>query len=141
MILKKILFLIILISNSFFAFAQSDTTSSSDGVDTNTVNSLLSLSKNNFGVDPLKAINYSYKALELSQKLNFKKGEAFALKNLGIANYYQGHNIEALGYYQKSLLVFQSMGDDNGISNIESNIGAIYMNQGNDTKALEYFLK
>ncbi len=141
MILKKILFLIILISNFFFAFAQSDTTSSSDGVDTNTVNSLLSLSKNNFGVDPLKAINYSYKALELSQKLNFKKGEAFALKNLGIANYYQGHNIEALGYYQKSLLVFQSMGDDNGISNIESNIGAIYMNQGNDTKALEYFLK
>ncbi len=141
MILKKILFLIILISNSFFAFTQSDTISPSPAVDTIRVNSLLLQSKNNFGSDLEKAIEYSLQAEELSRKIHFKKGEAFALKNIGIAKYYQGNNIEALSYYQKSLLVFQSIGDDNGISNIENNIGAIYMNQGDDTKALEYFLK
>lgn len=126
----------------FFAAAQKNPGSQNvPGRDTNTVNSLLLSSKNNFGTDPDKSIQLSLQAQEISQKINYKKGEALALKNIGIANYYQGNNVDALGYYQKSLAVFELMKDDNGIANIENNIGAIYMNQGDDTKALEYFLK
>lgn len=138
----KTLFVIFFTCLIFFVSAQKNPGSQNvPGRDTNTVNSLLLSSKNNFGTDPDKSIQLSLQAQEISQKINFKKGEALALKNIGIANYYQGNNVDALGYYQKSLAVFELIKDDNGIANIENNIGAIYMNQGDDTKALEYFLK
>ncbi|MEO8762990.1 MAG: adenylate/guanylate cyclase domain-containing protein [Ginsengibacter sp.] len=137
---KRLFIVTLFFIHSLFVLAQNKG-GPVQGADTNVVNSLLFLSKNNFGTDPEKAIQYAVQARQLSEKINFEKGKALALKNIGIANYYQGNNILALSYYQKSLLVFQSIKDDNGISNIENNIGAIYMNQGDDTKALAYFLK
>ncbi|MEO6221496.1 MAG: tetratricopeptide repeat protein [Ginsengibacter sp.] len=105
------------------------------------VNSLLALSKDNLGNDPVKAIEFGKKAVDLSNKIGFKKGTALGLKWIGIANYYQGNNFEALNFYKQSLTVFTSIGDDNGVSNLQNNIGAIYMNQGDDARALDYFLQ
>ena len=138
---KKIICLGYFTGYFFFAWAQNSPTILPEKADTNAVNELLLQSKNNFGTDLQKAIDYATQAEKLSLKINFKKGEALALKNIGIANYYQGNNLEALSYYQKALTIFQSSGDNIGISNIENNMGAIYLNQGNDPKALEYFLK
>ena len=137
---KKLFFLAVLTGNSFLVCSQNNTDTSKTVADTNAVNSLLLLSKNEFGSDPDKAIQYASQAKQLSEKINFKKGIALALKNIGIANTNQGKNIEALDYYQQSLKIFQSIKDDNGISNLLNNIGAVYMNQGDDTRALEYLL-
>jgi len=109
--------------------------------DTNEVNLLLDQSKQTFGSDPAKAIEYSEAAKNLSEKISFRKGQALALKYIGIGNYYQGNNVAALDFYQKSLAIFWELKDDVGVANILSNIGAIYKNQGDDAKALDYFLQ
>ncbi|MEO6455557.1 MAG: adenylate/guanylate cyclase domain-containing protein [Ginsengibacter sp.] len=140
MLLKKICLYACLIGYVHIADAQNGASTNLVKQDTNTINTLLLESKNNFATDPEKAIQLSLSAKKLSDKLNFKPGAAIALKNIGIANYYQGKNIEALDYYHQSLKIYQAVNDLNGISNLENNIGAIYMNQGDDTKALEYFL-
>jgi class 3 adenylate cyclase/Tfp pilus assembly protein PilF len=138
---KKIFLLAFLAGNSFFVYSQNNADTSKTVGDTNTVNSLLLLSKNEFGSDPDKAIQYALQAKQLAEKIDFKKGLALALKNIGIVNSNQGKYIEALDYYQQSLKIFKSINDDNGISNLENNIGALYLNQGDETKALDYFLK
>ena len=137
----KLFFLTCLIGNSYVVFSQNRLDLPNSASDTNAVNSLILSSKNNLATDPDKSIEMGIKASTLAGRINFKKGEALALKYIGIAYYYQGNYVEALDYFQKSLSVFLVIKDDDGISNIENNIGAIYMNQGDDTRALEYFLK
>jgi len=109
--------------------------------DTSKVNSLLLLCKKYFSSDPQLSKEIAGEAKELSVKLGYKKGLAFALKNIGIANYQQGNYIETLDYWFQALNVFESLGDKTGVSNILSNIGAVYFDKGEDTKALEYYLK
>lgn len=109
--------------------------------DTNKVNSQLLLSKKYFGTNPNLAIKIASEARDLSEKINFPKGIAYALKNIGIAYYMQGKYIETLDYWQQSEKVFQSMNDKVGVANILSNIGVMYFDQGDNTKALELYLK
>lgn len=109
--------------------------------DTNTVNTLIQSSKENFGTDPAKSIQLAKQAQKLAQQIDFNKGIALSLKTIGIAYYYQGNDLEALSYYQQALTIFKSIGDEAGVSNIQNNMGAIYMNQGDYAKALPYFLK
>jgi tetratricopeptide (TPR) repeat protein len=71
----------------------------------------------------------------------FKKGVAYALKNIGLAYYTKGKYSETLGYWQQSLKLFEVIGDQTGVSNLLNNIGAIYFNLGNDDQAIEYYLK
>ncbi len=141
MYLRKIFILTFLIGIVQIGLSQKKLPAQISGSDTNTVNNLLLVSKNNLATDLDKAIEFGNQARDLARKINFKKGEALALKYIGIGYFYQGKNIEALDYYQRSLAIFQSTRDTIGISNIENNIGAIYMNQGDDAKALEYILR
>ena len=112
-----------------------------NGTDTVKVNSLLQQFKENYSESPEKAISYAEEAKKLSEKIGYKKGLAYALKSLGIANYYSGKSIAALDYWQQSLKVFESMNDLVGVANLQSNIGAIYFDQADDEKALEHYLR
>ncbi len=109
--------------------------------DTNKVNTLLNLSKSYFGSSPADAIKYGEQARELSEKLNFKNGLAYALKNIGIAYYLQGQYVGALENWNRSLKVFESLNDRVGVANMLSNIGAIYFNQADDVNALDHYLR
>ena len=109
--------------------------------DTSKVNTLLALSKSYLNTQPFDAIRYAEKAKFLSRKLNFKKGEAYALKNIGLANYMQGKYLETLDFWHESLKVFETIGDKIGVANMLNNIGAVYFDKGEDTKALEFYLK
>lgn len=102
---------------------------------------LLESIKQNLAIDPAKAIEFGNEAVALAGKDGFEKELALGFKMLGIANYYQGNNVDALNFYKQSLAVFTSLGDDVGISNLQNNIGAIYMSEGDDVKALSYFLQ
>ena len=109
--------------------------------DTTFVNDLLQKSKTLTNDDPAKAISLAEQALQISKEINFLKGQAYALKNIGIVYYLQGKYIETLNYWNQSLEIFEMQKDQIGIANILNNMGAIYFDRGDDAKALEYCLK
>ena len=102
---------------------------------------MLSVSKSNFSKAPDSAIAYAIKARDLAQSTGYSEGVAYALKNIGIAYYYQGKEIEALDYWKQSLEIFKSNKDEIGTANILNNIGAIYFNKKDLTNALENYLQ
>lgn len=109
--------------------------------DTNKVNTLVLISKSHAQSSPEQAINYGNQASFLANKLNFKRGEAYALKNVGVGYYLQSKYLETLDYWFRALAIFKATGDKAGVANILGNIGAIYSNQADDAKALEYYLQ
>jgi class 3 adenylate cyclase/tetratricopeptide (TPR) repeat protein len=121
--------------------SQNVTTSEQTNADTVLINSLLQQSKESLNESPEKTITLARQAKNLSEKANFKRGEALALKNIGLGYYYQSKYIETLDYWNQSLKIFESLQDQIGVANLLNNIGAIYTNQGDDAKGLEYSLK
>jgi class 3 adenylate cyclase/Tfp pilus assembly protein PilF len=109
--------------------------------DTAYVNRLLQQSKSHFNDDPATAIGLAEQAQNISKRIQFPKGEAYALKNLGLINQVQGKYLETLDYFEQSLKIFQNQKDNIGIANLLNNIGSVYANQGDDAKALEYCLQ
>ena len=109
--------------------------------DTNKVNTLIALSTLYRNSSPEALITYGTQARELAAKLQFVKGEAYALKYIGIYYYNQAKNVETLDNWLRSLDLFKSINYKIGISNILSNIGALYDRQADDAKALEYALQ
>jgi len=112
-----------------------------DKEDTFKVHNLLALSKNGLGLPPDEALKFAHNARDLSARLQFKKGKALALKNIGMIYYNQGKYLETLDYWNQSLNMFTSLGDKVGEANMLSNIGAVYSNQTEDIKALEYYFQ
>ncbi len=109
--------------------------------DTAFVNKLIDSSKSLIGSDSAQSIDLALQAKEMAADIEYAKGEALALKNIGMVYYMKGMYGETLDYWSQSLQIFESIKDDAGISNMLNNIGAIYFNQGADAKALEYSLK
>src|ERR1700740_329146 len=111
------------------------------GEDTSRVNTLIALTKAFLGSSPDTSLSYASQARDLAARLRFTKGEAYALKYIGIYYYNQAKNIETLDYWLKSLELFRSIHDQVGIANMLSNIGSFYYNQADDAKALDYYLQ
>lgn len=109
--------------------------------DTVKVNLLLDLSKAYLGKDREKVIYFSRQAQKLAQKHRFARGEAYALKNMGLVYFVEGNYAEVLKYWQSSLQIFSSIHDKTGMGNMLGNIGAVYANQGFEAKAIEYHLR
>ncbi|MEI7802163.1 MAG: adenylate/guanylate cyclase domain-containing protein [Bacteroidota bacterium] len=143
--LKSLLFLFILF-NSVNVFAQNSEADSlltvlkTEKDDSNKVNTLIALCKNNFSDNLDNALKFGVMAKELADKINFQRGSAYALKNIGIVYYMQGNYPETLDYWNKALVLFRKLNDKIGEANILSNTGTIFFNNGDDTKALEYYL-
>lgn len=109
--------------------------------DTVKVQAFIELSANVLKTDANEALVYAQSALSLAEKLNFKRGQAYALKSIGMAWYFQGNYIESMLYWQQSLAIFQKIDDKLGVANMLNNLGAINFNQGGDEKALNYYLE
>lgn len=105
------------------------------------VNTLLAISRRTLSSAPDEAITYAILANELSQKISFHPGQAYAFKNIGIAYYNKGLYLQSLENYKNSLSLFDSIGDKKGSANILSNIGSVYLARTDDAKALDYYLK
>jgi signal transduction histidine kinase len=103
--------------------------------DTNKVKILYELSDECAQEDILK---YAIPALKLAEKLNFKKGIADALNNIGYFYYSRGDLSLSLEYYYKSLKIREEIGDREGIAGSFNNIAVVYNNRGDVLKALEY---
>ena len=109
--------------------------------DTLKVNNIIALSTAYFGEDPQQSIGYGEEARELADKLKFKKGEAYALKAIGLGNYYQARYSEAAIQFQNSLAIFDSLRFKVGIANILSLLGSTYFNMGKDSEAIDFYLR
>jgi len=91
--------------------------------------------------DISESLLYSKQANELATELGYIRGMAYAEKNMGLAEYYQGNNLEVMDHWTKSLETFETLQDTIGIATLVNNLGAVYYNQGSHTKALEYYLR
>src|SRR3989339_903372 len=109
--------------------------------DTNKVNLLADLSFDFHLINPDEGIKYGEQGVQLAEKLNWKKGLARSLNNLG--NCYRGksNNQKALDYYLKSLKLNEEIADKKQIASNLSNIGNIFKDQSHYSKALEYYFK
>ena len=145
--MQKLIVFIYFISVATLCVGQNDKYDSLNKVlstakeDTGKVNMLLTLSKNDLSTAPEKAMTYGIQARDLAEKLKFKPGKAFALKNIGMVYYNQTRYLETVDYWNQSYLLFDSIGDKVNAALMLSNLGSVYMNQGNDTKALEFYFK
>jgi adenylate cyclase len=109
--------------------------------DTSKVNLLSDLSKQYYQIsDYTNSRKYADEALALSEKIDFKKGKAGSLNQIGNINYFQGNYSEALLKYFASLRIREEIGDKKGIADSHNRIGLVYFDQGNYPDALkEYF--
>lgn len=109
--------------------------------DTSMVITLNALSKAVLKEDISEAKLYAERANKLAVELDFKKGRAYALNNIGLVAYYQGRYMDVLNFWTQSLKEFESIQDTIGIANLVNNLGAIYYSQGGNVKALDYYLR
>jgi len=110
--------------------------------DTNKVNHLCKLTREceftgNFEI----GLSYGKAALELAQKLNFKKGIANAGSNLGNIYLGQADYAKALDHYVNALKIDEELNDLSGKAKRLGNIGIVYKEQSNYSKALDYYFK
>jgi adenylate cyclase len=105
------------------------------------VNNLIALSSKYLSTNLNDAINYGSEALKLAERIDFKKGQAYGYKAIGLGNYVKANYPEAVIQFQNSLAIFEEISFKVGIANILSNLGATYFNAGEDTKAIDFYLR
>jgi len=143
----NLLFCVYFVFLSALCFAQNNQTDSlkyaltTAAEDSSKVDILLELSKSHLNASPNDAISYGMEAKSLAEKVKYKNGLAYALKNIGMGYYMKGQYLETLDYWTQSLNVFEAIGDEVGFANLLNNLGAVHFNRGDDAKALEYYLK
>ena len=78
-------------------------------------------------------------ALSLSQKLNYRKGKAYAYSNIANAHVYSGNNYPGdLKIMDTALQIMQEINNQKAIAECYDIISAIYFNQGNSPEELKY---
>ena len=91
-------------------------------------------------IDPVKSDEYGTQALALSQQIEYRRGEAFAQRVIGVADWTRGNYETGLISLLKALNIYRELGDALGEANCNLNIGLIYSDQKNYNRALDYFM-
>jgi two-component system sensor histidine kinase/response regulator len=106
--------------------------------DTTKIMALTSIAFEYKSSKPDTCIVIADKALQMSEKIGFEKGKAWALNATGAGNLIKAKYADALVYYQNALSLFGKVQDKKGISTSLNNVGLIYDIQGNYFLALDY---
>lgn len=109
--------------------------------DTDRIDSLNLKSEFFYSSDIDKSIELSSNALELSKKINYRSGEAFASLNLAVANDIQGNSEVAIRYFQRAIRLYQLENDQENLSYCYSQIGVCYFSQYQYENADYYYRK
>ncbi|MCH4553061.1 adenylate/guanylate cyclase domain-containing protein [Aestuariibaculum lutulentum] len=109
--------------------------------DTSMVTALNAMSKAVLRENITEAKLYAEQANELAVELDFKKGKAYALNNIGLTQYFQGRYLDVLNSWTESLKEFESIHDTIGMANLVNNLGAVYYSQGSNVRAMDYYLR
>lgn len=107
--------------------------------DTLKVLTFLKLSTAYYGLNPDKMLQYADESLQLSTKINYKKGLGESYKLIGASNYSKGNFTDAEIYFTKALTVFQEIKYYKGIILCYSNLGGIKTVQNKYPEALKLY--
>ena len=100
--------------------------------------------------DPKLMMAYSTKALQLSQKIQYKIAEGNANLNMGNAHIIMGNYAEALKHFSLAQHIFENEAPSNaaentavkkGLAKAFGSIGIVFDEQSNYSKGLQYHLK
>ena len=92
-------------------------------------------------LEPKQGLELSNQAKELSEKNNYQKGLAYAIRNMGVSNRYLSNLETALSLSIQALDMFIQLGEKSGEAQAYVSIGAIYYYMGDYERGLDYFLK
>ena len=109
--------------------------------DSNKVSILVSLGKMLVNYDAREALKYCKPAVELAEKLQWKKGMATAYNTQGACYKGLADYPDALSNYFKSLEINEALGNKEYIARTSGNIGNVYRELRNFPKAQEYLEK
>jgi two-component system NtrC family sensor kinase len=87
---------------------------------------------------PDTAILYGQRALQLSEKIKFKRGEASSYFTLWVPMFTKGEYIKALDYGYKELHLYEELKDEKNIAGSHMSLANIYREQGDLRRALEH---
>ncbi|MGH2665038.1 tetratricopeptide repeat-containing sensor histidine kinase [Flavobacterium sp.] len=100
---------------------------------------------------PKKMLDYAEKALQLSQKIQYRLAEGNAYLNKGNASIILGDYVLALQNFSNAQAVFESEEEkrtggekaevNNGLARAYGSVGIVFSEQSNYSKALQYHLK
>ena len=144
MIMKLFYFLIILIlSINLFSQTNIDSLETRLKIVSNkekveVLNELAQAYKNNL---PEKTMEYGEKALELSKKIGYTKGEAEALMNIATAQYIFSDYQKSIEIFLEALHLFEDIEDKKNIAQTLNNIGLTYNVLSKYEISLDYHLK
>lgn len=85
------------------------------------------------------AVKYGTEARSLAQKLNYEKGLAMALENLGWIYYRRGIYSNAFELSQQALDINKQLGDSVAVARCLNNVGAISYEKGLYAEAINHF--
>jgi signal transduction histidine kinase len=144
--MKRIIIFLILIFISVVGFSENSLIDSlkieiekTTGIEK--VKAINRLSKAYWNVEPGKTLEYGNRALKLARELDYRKGEAKAISNMGGGYYYLGDNDTALKYFKESLLIREEIGDKMEIIIALNNLGIVQESLNNYEQALGYYLE
>ena len=106
--------------------------------DSNKVKLYNNLGYQYFFNQPDTAIFYGQKALDLAQKIRFKKGEASAYFTLWVPYFTKGEYARALDYGYKELHISEDLRDEKKIAGAQMGLTNIYREQGDLKRALAH---
>lgn len=84
-----------------------------------------------------KAIETIDKTIAIAEKINYKRGLAFAYNNAGIVYDYKSDYIKSLDYHNQALKLRKELGDQKGISASYGNMAIVYEYLGKFPEALK----
>lgn len=108
--------------------------------DTNLVNALNRLSINFWYKDTDKAYDYTKRALDEANRLNFKRGMAVSNNLMGVVFDIKSEFDSALFYYNKSVIYSRETGYLKILASAYNNIGMVHKNRGNYSLAIRAYL-
>ncbi len=148
--MKKIILLIVITVSSIFikTHTQTHETDSLENLlskykkdDTTKINLLNQIAFKQRKLDLNKTLEYANKAYKIADNINFNKGKAESLRNIGLYYYHKSEYLLALKNYKESLIISQKNDYQDISARCFNNIGNVYRKQGDYIKALEYFQK
>lgn len=92
-------------------------------------------------VNPVKALDYANKALELSTATDNSLGEAYAYRNLASIHSYNESYFISMEYLQRALEIFMLNNDSVGIGNCYISLGHTYRRLQNTKEEVNYHQK
>ncbi len=108
--------------------------------DTTLVRQYIRLTNNYIIIKPDSSLHYGYKALELSEKLQYNWGRAYAYRNMSSAYKIMGDYPNAWDFLQKAKRIYQEMKGDEDTRFIEFAEASLTFAQGDYADALKRFL-